>query len=164
MSADAVKLTEEQVEQFRVRIAGDILSAESSFSCGGSEGKLYDEDYAALNALCDAALLGLRQPSAEPVAFVADVYQSRYILEWNGRSYPQGTPLYLAPAAEAMALLRELVLSKDQVVKVYSDLHTEQGVSTETLDALNLRLTNAWQAARNEIARIDALLSAKEKV
>jgi hypothetical protein len=30
----------------------------------------------------------------EPVAIVADVYQSRYTLEWCGQAYSQGTKLY----------------------------------------------------------------------
>ena len=37
------------------------------------------------------------QAEQEPVAYVSEVYQSRYTLEWNGRSLPEGTPLYAAP-------------------------------------------------------------------
>ena len=37
------------------------------------------------------------QAEQEPVAFVSEVYQSRYTLEWNGRSLPVGTLLYASP-------------------------------------------------------------------
>ena len=39
------------------------------------------------------------QEKAEHAATVADVYQSRYTLEWNGHSYPEGTKLYAHPPA-----------------------------------------------------------------
>lgn len=46
------------------------------------------------------ALLRRWPDAGEPVAWVDEVYQSRYTLEWNGRSLPEGTPLYTAPPAK----------------------------------------------------------------
>ena len=36
-------------------------------------------------------------PKPEHVATVADVYESRYTLEWNGTALPEGTLLYAVP-------------------------------------------------------------------
>ena len=44
--------------------------------------------------LLNACLFPAEQAKQEPVAFVSEVYQSRYTLEWNGRSLPVGAPLY----------------------------------------------------------------------
>ena len=44
--------------------------------------------------LLNACLFPAEQAEQEPVAFVSEVYQSRYTLEWNGRSLPVGAPLY----------------------------------------------------------------------
>lgn len=47
------------------------------------------------------AELAKPEPDPEPVAFVADVYQSRYTIEWNNLSiFPEGTPLYATPQPE----------------------------------------------------------------
>lgn len=38
----------------------------------------------------------------EPVATVADVYQSRYTIEWNGGNLPEGAKLYSADTVAAL--------------------------------------------------------------
>ena len=68
-----------------------------SIARGGNPSKHYLEEAADIIKAQEAELAALR---AEPVAFVSEVYQSRYTLEWNGHVLPVGTKLYAAPSRE----------------------------------------------------------------
>ena len=75
--------------------------------------------------------------AGEPVAFVAEVYQSRYTIELNGHDLAEGAALYLhpSPTPEGMVLVPENVEKAG-----YEIAHRAQALQIETLQQRNVEL------------------------
>lgn len=162
MSADAVKLTDTDVEELRKALTCEVIAHKSDEQ--PMAGLLSGAFNFKINALCDAALrdvraennaLGraggtaLRQPSAEPNALADRIitdYKEHYDFQPQGESHMHDCIMgNLAPAAEAMALL---------AIEAARELR----------GAANGCAPGQRKNMMSIADRIDALLSAKEKV